>query len=112
MSNRRPKQKSLMECLGLMVFVALVVIAVTLLTPHKVQRAGVPKRVEADGITYLACQGVLWLPNERWVVGDTEAQGYEVRFRDAHGVDHELHRVRMLRISDLPSDTPECVNSR
>jgi hypothetical protein len=101
-----------MIALGLAVTVVIVSIIVTLVSPHSTHRAGGPKRIEADGMVYLACQGVLWLPNERWVVGDTEAVGYEVRYRDARGIDHELHKVRMLRISDLPSDTPECLNSR
>lgn len=88
------------------------VIVATLICSCGTSRAGGPKRVEADGVTYIGCQGALWLPNHLESPKDNEPQSYYVRFRDAHGVDHELHRVRMLRISDLPSDTPECVNSR
>src|ERR1700730_11905567 len=102
MSNRRPKQRSLIERVAWVVFLSVLLLAGTLFSPHRVQRAGVPKRSEADGVTYIACQGVLWLPNQRWVVGDTEAQRYQVRFRDRRGVDRERYRVKMLRISDLP----------
>ena len=112
MRNSRVEHGSPMKAFGLTVALVIVVICVALLGTHGTRRAGVPKRIEADGMVYLACQGVLWLPNERWVVGDTEAVGYEVRYRDARGIDHELHKVKMLRISDLPSDTPECLNSR
>jgi hypothetical protein len=103
----RKKKIELVATLAPIVFVMVLVV---LLSSHGTRRPGGPKRVEADGATYVACQGVLWLPNERWAVGDTEAWGYAVRYRDARGIDHELHRVRLLHITDLPNDTPECAN--
>jgi hypothetical protein len=108
MTNRRAKPTSLIERLAWVVFVAVLVIGVTLLSSRGTRRAGNPKRIEADGVTYVACQGALWLPNNQQPERDNQPQSYEVVFRDAQGVNHELHLVRMLRISDLPSDTPEC----
>ena len=112
MHNRHVEQGNLMKALGISALVAIMLVAVTLLRLHGTRRAGVPKRIEADGVTYVACQGALWLPNNQQPERDNQPQSYKVRFRDARGVDHELHIVRMLRISDLPVDTPECANSR
>ncbi len=107
--NRLSRTKKIGLVATLLTLVTVMMLAV-LLSSRGTQRAGGPKRIEADGTTYVACQGVLWLPNERWAVGDTEAWGYAVRYRDPRGVDHELHRVRLLHITDLPNDTPECAN--
>ena len=75
-------------------------------------RAGGPKRIEADGVTYVACQGALWLSHKSEVPNDNEPETFFVRFRDAQGVERELKRVRALRVTDLPLDAPECANSR
>jgi len=75
-------------------------------------RLGGPKRIEADGVTYVACQGVLWAPNNSLGPRDSEPPNFEVRFRDAQGVDHDLKRVRILHVTDLPLNTPECLNQR
>jgi len=112
MRNRRAEHGSPMKALGLGAILVIVLIGLTLLSSRGVRHAGSPKRIEADGITYVACQGALWLPKNQQPERDNQPQSYEVRFRDARGVDHELHGVRMLRITDLPSDTPQCVNSR
>ena len=75
-------------------------------------RVGGPKRIEADGVTYVACRGVLWAPNNSLGLKDNEPPNFEVRFRDAQGVDHDLKRVRMLHVTNLPMYTPECLNQR
>jgi len=41
-----------------------------------------------------------------------DSKTYEVLFDDADGTKHQLQRVRNLRITDLPSDTPACTKSR
>src|ERR1700689_2715802 len=72
-------------------------------------RAG-PKLIEADGVSYTTCSGVLALRNE----GDyrnPDAASYEVVFTDADGKRHDLKRVRMLYTKELPSDTPACAGS-
>ena len=89
----------------------LLLCAVVLLNSCKAPRAG-PKLIEADGVVYTACQGAIWIPKEKGTPGDNEPVNYEVRFRDAQGVDHELTHVRTLRITDLPADTPTCQASK
>jgi hypothetical protein len=70
-----------------------------------------PKLIEADGVTYTACRDAFWVENE----GDprnADSRSYEVVFKDAQGVEHQLPRVRMLKVTDLPADTSACVTSR
>jgi len=112
MRNSRVEHGSPMKALGLGAILAILLIGVMLLSLRGTRRADAPKRIEADGVTYVACQGVLRLPNNQEIGRDNQPQSYEVVFQDARGVNHELHRVRMLRITDLPTNTPECVNSR
>jgi hypothetical protein len=110
MGNRRVEHGGLLKALGVGAILAILLIGATLLRLRGTHRFSAPKRIEADGITYVACLGVLWLPNNQQSERSNQPQTYEVRFRDARGVDHELHMVRMLRISNLPIDTPECTN--
>jgi hypothetical protein len=112
MGNRLVEHGSLLKALGVGVILAVLLIGATLLRLRGTHRSGAPKRVEADGITYVACQGVLWLPNNQEPERGNQPQTYEVRFRDARGVDRVLHMVKMLRITDMPSNTPECLNPR
>jgi len=70
-----------------------------------------PKKIEADGATYVACGGALWFENE----GDwrnPDARSYEVVFTDAQGQRHDLKRVRMLSMRDLPSDSKDCTPAK
>jgi hypothetical protein len=70
-----------------------------------------PKLIEADGVTYTACGGAFWVKNE----GDSrnpDSRSYMVIFKDAQGVDHQLPRVKILKVTALPSDTSACVTSR
>jgi hypothetical protein len=70
-----------------------------------------PKLIQADGVTYTACGGALWVPDET-APTSVDSKTYEVLFEDADGTKHQLQRVRNLRITDLPSDTPACTKSR
>lgn len=74
------------------------------------QPAG-PKLIEADGVTYVACGGAVWGRNEG-NPKDPNSWSYEVVFKDVKGDTHELERVRMLKVTDLPSDTPACAKPR
>jgi hypothetical protein len=49
----------------------------------------------------------MWIQNEKGPF-DNEPSSYHVLFIDAEGTKHELKRVRMLKVSDLPGDTPAC----
>ena len=52
------------------------------------------------------------MPKEKSTPGDNEPVSYEVRFRDAKGLDHDLKGIRALRVTDLPKDTPTCQPSK
>jgi hypothetical protein len=63
-----------------------------------------PKLIEADGVTYAACGGALWVQNEN--PRNIEPITFEVLFQDAQGINHELKGVRMLKVTDLDSNSP------
>jgi hypothetical protein len=70
-----------------------------------------PKLIEADGVTYAACGGAMWLTdygNEK----DPNTKSYDVVYIDAKGVRHELKRVRDLRVTDLASDSKACAGAQ
>jgi hypothetical protein len=83
--------------------------AVTLSSCHA-SRPG-PKLLEADGVTYTACGGALWIADVK-EPKDDEPPTYEVIYKDAHGSKHQITRVRTLKITDLPDDTPACSNPK
>ena len=66
-----------------------------------------PRLVEADGVTYTACGGAMWIADMK-EPKDNEPSTYEVIYKDAHGATHQLTKVRALRITDLPDDTTAC----
>jgi hypothetical protein len=68
------------------------------------------KLIQADGITDTACAGALWGADET-APASVDSRTYEVLFEGADGTKHQLKRVRNLRITDLPSDTPACSKS-
>lgn len=70
-----------------------------------------PKLVEADGITYIACGGAIWVRNEGNEKNPYE-ETYYVLFKDSDGNPHELKQVRLLAVKDLPRDTPACKTRR
>ena len=69
-------------------------------TPHQT-----PKAIEADGQSYVACSGMLWVEDNSGLGG---AANYEIKFTDANGTDHDIRGVKKLEITDLPDDTPLC----
>ena len=66
-----------------------------------------PKLVEADGATYTACGGALWIVDTK-EPKDDEPRTYEVIYKDPRGTKHQLTKVRTLKITDLPDNTPAC----
>lgn len=66
-----------------------------------------PKLIEADGVRYVACGGALWVRSDG-NSKDPATMDYEIAFEDAIGSNRHLTMVHTLRITDLPSDTPEC----
>ena len=70
-----------------------------------------PKLVEADGVAYAACGGAIWFADTR-EPKDDEPRTYEVIYKDVLGTKHQLTKVRTLKISDLPTDTPACSNPK
>jgi hypothetical protein len=67
-----------------------------------------PKRIQADGVTYIACGGAVWIPAAKDTAGDDSAGTYDVVFTDPQGNKRELKRVRSLWVTNLPDDSPEC----
>jgi hypothetical protein len=43
---------------------------------------------------------------------NNEPPTYEVIYKDAHGTKHQLTRVRTLKVTDLPDNTPACSNPK
>lgn len=66
-----------------------------------------PKLIDADGVRYTACGGVVWERNEG-NSKDPETMTYEVLFKDAQGANHHLTMVRSLNITDLPGNAAVC----
>jgi hypothetical protein len=54
-----------------------------------------PKGIDADGTIYIACKGYV-------AISGNMQQGYEVRFTDASGLDHDVRGILKLEVSDLP----------
>jgi hypothetical protein len=101
----RPRPKDWIALVfGSMVFFAIFWFFVLKVPPSP--KTG-PKMIEADGATYVACDGALWLANEG-PSKDPGEMSYRVLFKDADGQSHELKRVRMLKVSDLPADSSYC----
>lgn len=67
--------------------------------------------VEADGQTYTACGGAIWMLNEGNVKGGG-SKSYEVIFVDPQGVRRDLKRVRILSVRKFPSEPAACLSPR
>jgi hypothetical protein len=57
-----------------------------------------PKGIDADGTTYIACRGFV-------TVSGNLQEGYQVRFTDESGLDHDVRGIHKLEILDLPDKT-------
>jgi hypothetical protein len=66
--------------------------------------------VDADGVRYIACGGVVSLSG-RGNVYDPNTRNYEVLFTDPQGKQHDLRMVRMLTITPLPKNSLACGSS-
>ena len=62
-----------------------------------------PKGIDADGTLYFACKGFV-------SVSGNLQEGYEVRFTDAAGLDHDVRGIHRVEIADLP-DKKICKNA-
>ena len=56
-----------------------------------------PKGIDADGTVYIACRGFV-------TISGNMQQGYEVRFTDANGLDHDVRGIHKLEVQDLPNN--------
>jgi hypothetical protein len=54
-----------------------------------------PKGIDADGTTYIACRGYV-------TISGNMQEGYEVRFTDDSGLDHDVRGIHKLEVEDLP----------
>lgn len=90
---------------GAVLFVMLCCVAALLISCRR--RDDGPKLIEADGISYVACGGAVWLLDDS-NFKDPGTWSYQVIFNDAQGIHHELKRVRILNITRLPRNAPAC----
>ncbi len=67
--------------------------------------------VEADGQTYTACGGAIWMLNEGNLKGGG-SKSYEVIFTDPQGVRRDLKRVRALSVREFASEPAACSSPR
>lgn len=56
-----------------------------------------PKGIDADGTVYIACRGFV-------MISGNMQQGYEVRFTDADGLDHDVRGIHKLEVQDFPNN--------
>ena len=64
-----------------------------------------PKIVEADGQTYIACRGLVWVTSEGGgLLGGSEI--FKVSFTDAAGITHTLRGLKKVTVSDVPTLVP------
>jgi hypothetical protein len=81
--------------------VALVILATTCAcsdTKHA------PQGIDADGTIYVACSGFV-------TISGNMQEGYEIRFTDASGLDHDVRGIHRLEVADLP-DAKLCAGTK
>jgi hypothetical protein len=54
-----------------------------------------PKGIDADGTIYVACRGLV-------TISGNMQEGYEIRFTDVLGMDHDVRGIHKLEVADLP----------
>ncbi len=57
-----------------------------------------PKVIEADGETFVACTGLVWVTSEIFGGAGT----FKVTFTDAAGLSHTIRGLKKIEVSDLP----------
>ena len=64
-----------------------------------------PKLIDADGQTYVACSGLVWVNLEG---GGLFGGGgtFKVTFTDGAGLSHTLRGLKKIEVSDLPPTPP------
>jgi hypothetical protein len=78
---------------------ALLIVSATFGGCDNVQSS--PKRIDADGQSFLACHDFVWVGDEGGgLLGGSQA--YKVTFTDAAGLSRTLRGVKKLEVSDLP----------
>jgi hypothetical protein len=63
-----------------------------------------PQGIDADGTIYVACSGFV-------TVSGNMQEGYEVRFTDASGLNHDVRGIHRLEVTDLP-DVKLCAGAK
>jgi hypothetical protein len=75
---------------------AVVAALTTICACNDTKRA--PQGIDADGTIYVACRGFV-------TISGNLQEGYEIRFTDASGNDHDVRGIHKLEVSDLPDKT-------
>jgi len=64
-----------------------------------------PKMIEADGQTYIACRGLVWVRSEGGgLLGGSES--FKVTFTDAAGLGHTIRGLKKVAVTDVPKTVP------
>ncbi len=67
--------------------------------------SGSPRIIEADGQTYVACKGLVWVTSEGGgLLGGSES--FKVSFTDATGLAHTLRGLKKVQVSEVPTLVP------
>ena len=57
-----------------------------------------PKVIEADGGTFVACSGLVWVTSELFSGAGT----FKITFTDAAGLGHTIRGLKKVEVRDLP----------
>jgi hypothetical protein len=78
---------------------ALVLVLSCLMASCGVSTRESPQMIEADGQTYSACQGLVWISE---VGGWGSETTFRVKFTDAAGLSQTIQGIKKLHMSELP----------
>ena len=83
---------------------ALLILALSCLTASCDNIKQSPQLIEADGQTYVACFGLVWINSDGGLLGGETT--FTVSFSDASGLGRVVKGIKKLSVSDLPRLTP------
>jgi hypothetical protein len=61
-----------------------------------------PKAIVADGVSYTACEGFIWVYSPSRGIVDSTAKSYEIEFTDDYGKAQDLKEIKSFTIREDP----------
>jgi len=83
---------------------ALLILVLSCLTASCDNIKQSPQLIEADGQTYVACFGLVWIKSEGGLLGGEST--FSVSYSDASGLGHVVKGIKKLSVSELPEFIP------